>query len=167
MDDLRGRDLTAQEVAAVPEVMELPEGARVLDINSYGTYDGTRFDGIDPCALHDCVYVSPQPSGEAARWLEDRLKGLGWPGGSDTESAPVGAIQLPWRVWSREKEKVELIDFTTADWTMVPSPPAGWSILRLNYSRKPAREFASEDEYRVWLEDSGDKGERWRNRESL
>jgi hypothetical protein len=57
-----------------------------------------------------------------------------------------------------------LIDFTASDWTPFPQPPAGWSMLRMNYSRKPAQDFASDDEYQAWFNDSGDKGERWRNR---
>ena len=164
MDDTRGRDLSAEEVGAVPEVAALPDRAQVLHQRSDGTYDGTRFDGIDPSALYDCFYVCPQSFGEVEGWLGDRLSGLGWPSGIDVESSPVGDIRLPWRRWSRGKEEIDLTDFTASDWTGFPPAPSGWSMLRLTYSRKPAREFASDDEYQTWFNDDHGKGERWRHR---
>jgi hypothetical protein len=164
MAEMRDRDLAAEEVGAVPEIVELPERAQVIYERSYGTYDGTRFDGIDPSALYDCFYVCPRSFTEVASWLEKRLIGLGWAPGSDVESAPVGGVRLPWRRWSWGREEVELFDSTEAHWSGFPPPPAGWSRFRLNYSRKPAREFASDDEYQAWFNETGDKGERWRRR---
>ena len=162
--DERSRDLTADDVRAVPEMGDLPEGSHLLEVTSSGTYDGTRYDGIDPSALYDCFFVCPQRFSEVSRWLENRLVARGWARGVDIESAPAGDVRLEWRQWFREKEQVDLIDFTSSTWTAFPTPPDGWSMLRLNYSRKPTRDFASDHEYQTWLNDGTGKGERWRNR---
>jgi hypothetical protein len=159
------RDLSAEEVAHVAEVMELPPESRVLYTHSDGTYDGTRYDGIDPGALYDSFFYCPQSFDEAVRWLEARFAQLGWPAGMAAEAAPMGDIQTLWHTWKKGKEQVDLIDFTDSNWTGFDPPPAGWSMLRLNYSRKPARDFKSNDEYQAWFkDDSPDKGARWRNR---
>ena len=156
------RDLTAEEIRGIPEVAELPEGSRVLYTRSWGTYDGTRFDGIDPSALYDAFFVCPQPFLGVATWLEQHLAALGWPSGSDVTSARVGDVRTGWRQWSREKEEIDLIDFSESTWTGFAKPPDGWSLVRINYSRKPARDFASEDEYQSWFKDGAGKGDRWR-----
>ena len=90
------------------------------------------------------------------------------------EMAPPGQhslkLECPTRLdskgidWDRDKEQVELMDFTETTWTPLPRPRAGSSLVRINYSRKPAREFASEDEYEAWFNDGAGKGERWRRR---
>lgn len=159
----RQRDRSAEEVSAVPDVSQLPDGAQVIDAHSYGTYDGTRFDGIDPSALHDCFFICPRTFGEIAQSLEVHLIGLGWPGGIDVKNA-TDDPPMPWRQWSREKEGVELFDFTKSDWTHFEKPPTGWSLLRINYWRKPARDFSSDDEREAWFKEGLGKGERWRDR---
>jgi hypothetical protein len=159
MEDLRSRDLTADEVAALPEATIRPDEAPVLYTRATGTYDGTRYDGIDPSALFDCFFGCPMTFQEFVAWYGDRLAKLGWPGGVAELDG-----NLPWHRWTRGKEQIDLIDFTTSDWTAFPTPPTGWLLLRMNYTRKPARDFASDDEYQAWFTDSGDKGERWRNR---
>ena len=160
----RDRDLTADEVREVPEVALIPNGARVLEVHSEGTYDGTRYDGIDPSALYDCFFYCSGRFDELAIWLEHRLLSLGWPPGVDVDSAPVGDIKLAWRQWSWGKEHVDLFDFTQSTWTQFPRPPEGWSLVRLNYYRQPARDFTTDGERQAWLEDGTGKGERWRNR---
>ena len=142
----------------------LPDGAQILEVHSDGTYDGTRFDGIDASALYDCFFGCPGSFREIGRWFESRLQSLGWPHSVEVDSAPVGDIKLEWLEWTRDKEQVDLIDFTQATWTSLPRPPAGWSVIRLNYSRKPVNEFASDDEYQAWFKEGSRKGGRWRNR---
>lgn len=101
----RHRDLAADEVGKIPEVAELPDGSRVLYTRSWDTYDGTRYDGIDPSALHDALFVCPQPFPDVASWLERRLSTLGWPAGRDIKSAPSGDFRTEWRRWSRGKKR--------------------------------------------------------------
>ena len=157
--DDRGRDLTADEIKRVPEVAQLPEGAQVLYVQSWGTYDGTRFDGIDPNALYDCFFDCPGSFSDAASWFEHRLVSMGWPNGVVADGAKV-----EWHKWARGMEHVDLIDFTESTWTQFARPQAGWSQVRLNYYRHPARDFTSDDEYQAWFKEGPGKGERWRNR---
>jgi hypothetical protein len=154
-----GRDLTAADVGELPEIRTIPDGARILYTYATGTYDGVGFDNIDPSATYDCFYLCPQEFHDVVVWFTQRLAERGWPSGTDIADG-----SLPRHTWTRTKERLDLIDFTTSTWTQFPAPPTGWSMLRLNYSRKPARDFASDDEYQAWFKDSRDKGERWRHR---
>lgn len=159
MEDMPGRDLTAEEVGELPEIRTLPDGSRILYTNATGTYDGARYDNFDPSATYDCFYVCPLQFHDVVVWFSDRLTEGGWPSGSDIADG-----SLPWHTWTRGKERIDLIDFTTSDWTEFPAPPTGWSMLRLDYTRKPARDFASDGEYQAWFKESGERGKRWRSR---
>ena len=158
-EEMRGGDLTAEEVGELPEIMTIPVGARILYTSATGTYDGVGYDNFDPSARYDCFYVCPQQFHDVVVWFTERLAERGWPGGTDIADGT-----LPWHTWIRSKERLDLIDFTTSNWTQFPAPSTGWSMLRLDYSRKPARDFVSDDEYQAWFKESGDKGERWRHR---
>jgi hypothetical protein len=157
-------DLSPDEVAALAEVAELPMDSRVLHKHSYGTYDGTGFDNLDPSAMFDCIFVCPESFDVVTHWLDARLKGLGWPGWVRVEAATTGGIRPQWLKWTRGKEEIDLLDATISHWSGFDAPE-GWSMLRLIYARKPARDFPSDDEYQVWFKDDRrDKGARWRNR---
>src|SRR4029077_4560772 len=159
MEESAGRDLSAEEVGDLPETRMLPDGARILSKNATGTYDGARYDNFDPGATYDCFFVCLGQFHDAVGWFSQMLGTLGWPTGTDIADG-----SLPWHVWTRGRERINLIDFTKSAWTRFPVPPAGWSMLRLDYSRKPARDFASDDEYQEWFKDTEGKGERWRRR---
>ncbi len=112
MEEQAGRDLSAEELAAVPEVSILPDGARILYTKAIGTYDGARDDNLDPSAVFDCFYVCPGQFHDIVRWVAGRLAARGWPAGTEVTNG-----SLPWHMWTRAKDQISLIDFTTSDWT--------------------------------------------------
>jgi hypothetical protein len=143
----RGADLTASEVAELPEVRTWPEGAIPRDNVVAGTGDGVGFDNLSPNATLDRYFTGPHTFEQVLNWYEAHLTGLGWPTGEVVSAE--GSTR--WHRWSWGRERVDLIDRMIAEGdplgrvpreargqSLASELPEGWSAWSVTYSRQPS-----------------------------